>query len=106
MLNTANARRLLPALMIAGVATWALAACTHADPASSLRPTAQTLSSVDSITGFGGAGRDLWATTSSGGLYLTTNGGASWASRVAPVSLAGLASASYDIGQSGRSLVW
>jgi hypothetical protein len=106
MLNTANARRLLSALMIAGVAAWALAARTHADSASSPGPTAQTLSAVNSVAGFGGAGRNLWATTSSGGLYLTTNGGASWAKRVAPVSLTGLATGSYGIAQSGRSLVW
>ncbi len=63
-------------------------------------------SSVNTTVGFGGSGADLWATTSNGNLYLTTNGGSSWTQSTPPVSLLGLTSPTFNISQYGASDVW
>lgn len=59
-----------------------------------------------SVTSFGGAGVDLWAVTTTGGFYLTTNGGRSWATITPPVSLAGVQSHQVAIAQYETSIVW
>jgi photosystem II stability/assembly factor-like uncharacterized protein len=55
-------------------------------------PTASVVSPPTSpatpIVNCGGSGADLWASTSNGNLYLTTNGGVSWVQRTPPISLA------------------
>ncbi len=59
-----------------------------------------------SVTGFGGAGVDLWAVTITGGFYLTTNGGRSWATIRPPVSLAGVQPHQVAVAQYETSVVW
>ena len=117
-MDTNISRRLIPLLIAAAVGTWALTSCGQSVMSSgqrSLRPrqsssaqSARTADVIDPVAGFGGSGRDLWATTPTGALYLTTSGGRSWLRRTPPVSLAGLAADghSYDVAQWGSSLVW
>ncbi len=59
-----------------------------------------------SVTSFGGAGVDLWAVTTTGTLYLTTDGGQSWATITPPVSLAGVRPDEVAVAQYQTSLVW
>lgn len=59
-----------------------------------------------SVTTFGGAGVDLWAITTTGDLYLTTDGGRSWATITPPVSLAGVRADEVAVAQYQTSIVW
>ena len=99
--------RLAAALIATVVGMFCLASCgQQRAPTSQAGQRAQVTDDVDPVADFGGSGRDLWVTTPDGSLYLSTSGGSSWIRRTPPVSLAGLATGSYAVAQSGTSLVW